>query len=224
MKQIFFSILFSLTVLFTTAQRISKVTIVAASNVESITIALDDAVININQTGTIINYGVEYFSEKIPNYSRIENYAGRVENYTTYDDKAFQGKLKYLGRAGITYYASYDLAELQGKIKSIGNLTFTYYMNFEDASLKGKIKSIGSANLNYYSSFENDLVKGKLKTIGNTSLVYYGGFDDAAFKGKIKSIGQVSFSYYPSIEKQFAGGMKTGNRVQNVNGITFLVN
>lgn len=224
MKHIFFSILFSIAVLCTTAQRISKVTMAAASILENMTIATDDAVIIINQNGAILNYGVEYFSEKIPNYSRIENYAGRVENYTTNDDKAYQGKLKYLGRAAVTYYASYDVASLQGKIKSIGNLVFTYYQDFEDESLKGKIKSIGTTTFNYYSSFENDVVKGKVKSIGNTSLDYYGGFENAAFKGKIKSIGQASFTYYSSFDKQFAGSMKTGNRVQNINGITYLVN
>ena len=224
MKQVLFSILFSIAVLFTSAQRLSKVTLANASIVESITIATDDAVIILNQTGTILNYGVEYFSEKIPNYARIENYAGKVENYTTYDDKAYQGKLKYLGRAAVTYYASYDLPNLQGKIKSIGSLVFTYNQDFEDEALKGKIKAIGTTAFNYYSSFENDVVKGKIKSIGNTSLDYYGAFDNVAFKGKIKSIGQSTFTYYSSFEKQSAGSMKTGNRVQNINGITYLVN
>ena len=224
MKQAFSLILFSIAVLFTNAQRIAKVTIAASSSIESMCIATDDAVVIINQTGAILNYGVEYFSEKIPNYSRIENYTGRVENYTTYDDKAYQGKLKYLGRAAVTYYASYDLASLQGKIKSIGNLVFTYYQDFEDESLKGKIKSIGSTAVNYYSSFENDAIKGKVKSIGNTSLVYFGSFEDAALRGKIKSIGQSAFTYYTSFEKQNAGALKTGNRMQNINGITYLMN
>lgn len=224
MKRIILCICFWSFVFFVQAQKISRITIAGATTVESMTIGLDDAVIVINENGTITNYGVEIFSDKIPNYSRIEKYAGRTENYTTYDDKAFQGKIKYLGKTGITYYASYDLPELQGKIKMIGSLVFTYYMSFEDASLKGKLKSVGASSITYYSSFENDAIKGKLKSIGSTALVYYGGFDDKAFKGKIKSIGFASFTYYTSFEKQFAGSMKTGARMQNINGITYLVN
>jgi hypothetical protein len=224
MKRFITSIFLLLSILFLQAQKISRVTITNASTVESMTIGLDDAVIVINETGTITNYGVENFSEKIPNYSRIAPYTGRTENYTTNDDKAYQGKIKYIGRTGITYYASYDLPELQGKIKSIGSLVFTYYMAFEDATLKGKIKAIGTNSLTYYASYENDVIKGKLKSIGSTTLVYYGGFDDKAIKGKIKSIGFATFTYYTSYDKQFAGAMKTGNRMQNINGITFLVN
>jgi BspA type Leucine rich repeat region (6 copies) len=224
MKRFITSTFLLLSILFVQAQKISRVTIANASTVESLTIGLDDAVIVINENGTITNYGVENFSDKIPNYSRIDPYTGRTENYATTDDKAFQGKIKYIGRTGITYYASYDLPELQGKIKSIGNLVFTYYMSFEDASLKGKIKAIGASSFSYYSSYENDAIKGKLKSIGNTTLVYYGGFDDKAIKGKIKSIGFASFTYYTSFDKQFAGSMKTGVRMQNINGITFLVN
>jgi hypothetical protein len=224
MKRFITSIFLLLSILFVQAQKISRVTIANASTVESMTIGLEDAVIVINETGNITNYGVENFSEKIPNYSRIDPYTGRTENYTTNDDKAYQGKIKYIGRTGITYYASYDLPELQGKIKSIGSLVFTYYMAFEDATLKGKIKAIGTNTLTYYASYENDAIKGKLKSIGNTTLVYYSGFDDKAIKGKIKSIGFATFTYYTSYDKQFAGAMKTGNRMQNINGITFLVN
>jgi hypothetical protein len=208
----------------TNAQKISKVILTSTGTTESISIGLDDAIINLSESGNIINYGVEYFSEKYSNYSRIENYNGRIDMCTANDDKAFQGKVKYLGRTPITYFASYDVAELQGKVKSIGSLTFTYYMNYDDAAMKGKIKSIGSNNVVFYSSFENDVVKGKLKSIANTQLNYYSNFEDIALRGKVKNIGQVLFSYYPSYDRQMAGAMKTGNRTQNINGINFIVN
>ena len=224
MKRFLLSFVSVVAVFFTQAQKIAKVTIAGYSTLESITIGLDDAVLVINENGTITNYGVENFSDKIPNYSRIDPYTGRIENYATTDDKAYQGKIKYIGRIGITYYSSTDLAELQGKIKTIGNLVFTYGMNYEDAAFKGKIKSIGATALSYYASYENDVIKGKLKSIGNTTLSYYGGFDDKAIKGKIKSIGFATFTYYSSFDKQFAGSIKSGTRMQNINGINFLVN
>jgi hypothetical protein len=206
------------------AQRISKINITSAGTTESFTIGLDEnVIINVSPSGNLINYGVDYFSEKIANYSRLENYNGRVEKYAATDDKSYQGKLKYIGRTGITYYASYEDESLQGKIKSIGSLVFTYYQAFEDALLKGKIKSIGSNQIGFYNSFDNEALKGKLKMVGSTSLNYYSSFDEKAFKGKIKSIGAVSFTYYPSYDRQFAGAMKTGSQTQNVGGITFLI-
>ncbi len=205
------------------AQRISKVTINGAGNTEVISIGLDDAIINISFDGKIINYGVEYFSEKIANYSRIENYTGKLEKYAVTDDKAFQGKLKYIGRTAVTYYASYDIEALQGKIKSIGNLTFNYYMPYDEEFSKGRIKSIGSNAVTFYNGFDNEALRGKLKSIGNTNLNYYSSFDDKAFRGKIKSIGQSTFTYYASYEQQYAGAMKSGSYRQNVNGISFVI-
>jgi hypothetical protein len=206
------------------AQRISKINITSAGITESFTIGLDENVIlNVSPDGNLINYGVDYFSEKIANYSRLENYNGRTEKYVATDDKSYQGKLKYIGRTGINYYTSYEDESLRGKIKSIGSIVFTYYQSFEDALLKGKIKSIGSNQIGFYNSFDNEALKGKLKMVGSTSLNYYSSFDNEAFRGKIKSIGSVSFTYYPSYDRQFAGAMKTGNQTQNVSGITFLI-
>lgn len=224
MKQVSLILILCVFAFSSNAQRIAKVTLNAAGGTEMISIGLDDAIINVSLTGNIINYGVEYFSEKISNYSRIENYNGRLEIYTTTDDKAFQGKVKYIGRTPVTYYASYDIEALQGKIKSIGNLTFNYYMPYDEESAKGKIKSIGSNNVTFYTSYDNEALRGKLKSIGNTNLNYYSSFEDSAFRGKIKSIGQVSFTYYASFDRQFAGAMKTGTQRQNVNGINFVVN
>jgi hypothetical protein len=224
MKQISILVFLAVMGISTFAQKIAKINITNAGTTESFTIGLDENVIlNVSPDGNLINYGVDYFSEKIANYSRLEKYNGRIEMYNTTDDKSYQGKLKYIGRTGVTYYASYEDESLRGKIKSIGSLVFTYYQPFEDALLKGKIKSIGVNQIGFYNSFDNDALRGKLRAVGSTSLNYYSSFDNEAFRGKIKSIGSVNFTYYPSYDRQFAGGMKTGNQTQNVGGITFLI-
>ena len=206
------------------AQRITKITLSTTGALQNFTITTDDnAVINVSPSGEVINYGTEYFSEKIQNYSRIEKFNGRVDLFGATDDKSFQGKVKYIGRTAVTYYASYDLESLRGKIKSIGNLAINYFMEFEDANLKGKIKNIGNTQLQYFTSFDNEALQGKLKSVSSTVLNYYTSFEDRAFQGKIKSIGQINFSYYPSYDKQFAGAMKTGNFTQNVAGINYLI-
>jgi hypothetical protein len=224
MKQV---IIFCLSIglsISTFAQKIAKINITNAGITESFTIGLDEnAILNISPDGSLISYGVDYFSEKIANYSRLENYNGRIEMYRATDDKSYQGKLKYIGRTGVTYYASYEDESLRGKIKSIGSLVFTYYQPFEDALLKGKIKSIGVNQVAFYSSFDNDALKGKLKMVGSTSLNYYTSFDNEAFRGKIKSIGVHNYTYYSSYDRQLAGVMKNGSQTQNVGGISFLI-
>ncbi len=224
MKNILTTFLFFVSFNLCFAQRIAKVSINGMGATEMFTIATDDnAVINISPDGNVINYGTEYFSEKISNYSRLEKFNGRVDLFTDTDDKLFTGKLKYIGRTAVTYYASYDIEALRGKLKSVGSLVVNYYMQYDDATLKGKIKSIGSQQITYYSSFDNQALRGKLKSLGSTNLNYYTSFDDRAFAGKIKSIGQVNFTYYPSYDKQFAGGMKTGSYTQNVAGVNYFV-
>jgi len=205
------------------SQRISRITITGSGAAEMFTIATDDAIINISPEGNLINYGIEYFSENVNNYSRLEKYQGRVDLFGNYDDKSFQGKLKYLGKTPVTYYASYDLETLQGKVKSIGSIMITYYMQYEDAALRGKIKSIGNNQLTWFSAFDNEALRGKLKSAGITNLSYYASFEDISFRGKIKTIGSVQFSYYPSFDTRFAGAMKTGAQSLNINGITFFI-
>ena len=224
MKNILIILVACLFINATYAQRVSKVAINSNGNTDMISIATDDnAVINISLDGNVLSYGTEYFSEKISNYSRLEKYNGRIDLYTSTDDKLFLGRLKYIGRTAVTYYASYDIEALRGKIKSVGSLIFNYYMQYDDATLKGKIKSIGSQPLAYFSSFDNEALRGKLKTLGSTNLNYYTSFDDRAFAGKIKNIGQINFSYYPSYDKQFAGSMKTGSYTQNVAGVNYFI-
>ncbi len=224
MKQLFILSLFLVGSFTITAQRIAKVNITNAGTTESFTIGLDEnVIINVSPDGNLVNYGVDYYSERLANYSRVENYNGRIEMYAATDDKSYQGKLKYIGRTAVTYYASYEDEFLRGKIKSIGNLIFTYTMPYEDALLKGKIKSIGSNQIGFYNSFDNEALRGKLRMVGSTSLNYYSSFDDKAYKGRIKSIGSVNFTYYASYDRQFAGTMKTGNQTQNVGGVNYLI-
>lgn len=224
MKQFFILSLFFVCGFTSVAQRIAKVNITNSGTTESFTIGLDEnVIINVSPDGNLINYGVDYYSEKLPNYSRLENYNGRIEMYTSYDDKSYQGKLKYIGRTGVTYYASYEDEFLRGKIKSIGNLIFSYTMPYEDALLKGKIKSIGANQIGFYNSFDNEALRSKLRMVGSTSLNYYSSFEDKAYRGRIKSIGSVNFTYYASYDRQFAGTMKTGNQTQNVGGVNYLI-
>jgi hypothetical protein len=224
MKQFIFISVFAIFSSSIFSQRLAKITIANTGITESLSIGLDENVlINLTPDGNIINFGIDYFSERITNYSRMETYNGRTELYSTYDDKAFQGKLKYIGRTLISYYASYDAEILRGKIKSIGNLTINYYMPFEDETLRGKIKSIGSNTIAFFTSFDNIALRGKIRSVGPTALNYYSSFDDAAFKGRIKNIGSISFTYYSSFDKIYAGAMKTGNQQQNVNGIVYLI-
>ena len=224
MKILFTALILLSAVTILPAQRISKISLSAVGDLKMFSITTDDnAVINLSANGDIINYGTEYFSEKIQNYSRIEKFNGRVDLFDAADDKALQGKLKYLGRTAVIYYASYDIEALRGKVKNIGNLAISYFMDYDDASLKGKMKSIGNNQLQYFTSFDNKTLRGKLKAVGSTNLNYYNSFEDKAVQGKIKSIGQTNFTYYTSFEKQFAGGMKTGNQNVNVSGISYFI-
>ncbi len=224
MKPLLTAIIFLCFITNLSAQRISKISISSSGILQIFSITTDDnAVINLSPNGDIINYGTEYFSEKIQNYSRIEKFNGRVDLFGATDDKALQGKLKYIGRTAVTYFASYDIEALRGKIKSIGNLVIDYFMEYDDANLKGKMKSIGSSELQYFTSFDNEALRGKLKNVGSTGLNYYTSFEDKAIKGKIKNIGQINFTYHTSFEKQFAGAMKIGNQNMNVSGITYFI-
>jgi hypothetical protein len=224
MKALFTGIILLCFITNLSAQRISKISINSAGILQMFSITTDDnAVINLKPDGEVVNYGTEYFSEKIQNYSRIEKFNGRVDLFGATDDKALLGKLKYIGRTAITYYASYDVEALRGKIKTIGSLAINYFMEYDDTNLKGKMKNIGNTQLQYFTSFDNEAMRGKLKSVGSTNLNYYNSFEDKAIKGKIKSIGQNNFTYYTSFEKQFAGSMKTGSQSQNIAGVTYFI-
>jgi hypothetical protein len=227
MQQIRFIVLILLATVTTmvAAQKVTTVTLNQFGVIDGINITMPDkALVRIDARGNILQTGIETFSERATGFSRIDPFVGRVENYNTTADKAFADKLRFIGNTQITYYASFEEASLAGKIKSIGSLSINYYMPFDDASLAGKIKTLGFENINYYSSFENEALRGKIKSWGSTSFTFYSNFDNDGMKNKLKQLGNTSFTYYSSFDRQFAGMQKTGNRINNINGILFQVN
>jgi hypothetical protein len=210
---------------FANAQRISRVTIMNSGTLNgfSVLTSPDNVTVNLSPEGDIVEFGTEYQSERIQDYTRIEKYLGRVEYYTNMDDAAFRGKVKYIGGTQIMYYASYEADSLKGKVKSIGIVQLDYYRPYDDAIVRGKIKSFGSNAVTYYTSFDNEALRGKLKSLGSVQLTYYSSFDDKAFKGKIKSIGNVSYTYYSSFDRNYAGSFKTGTQNVYANGINFYI-
>lgn len=208
---------------FARAQRVSRVTIMNNGTLYgfSILTSPDNVTINLSPDGNIMEFGTEYQSERITDYTRIEKYLGRVDYYTNMDDEAFRGKVKYIGNTQITYYASFEADSLRGKVKNIGMVMLDYYRPYDDAIVKGKLKSFGTSNVTYYTSFDNQAMRGKLKSFANVPLTYYSSFDDKAYTGKIKSIGNVSYTYYSSFDRNYAGSFKTGTQNVYANGINF---
>jgi len=131
------------------AQKVGRITLTMGS-ADVITYEADKTLlINISKDGNIIGWGIE------DSWGKLLKYMGREAYYSSTDDSAFRGKIKYIGMFQITYYASYDDQILKGKIKSIGSANFDYYMSFEDEAIRGKIKDIGATAFSYYPSFDN---------------------------------------------------------------------
>lgn len=225
MKKIFFALLMFCVCNAVSAQRISRVTLTNDGSLSgfSVMTAPDNITINISPDGAIIEFGTEYKSERITDYTRIEKYLGRVDYYNDGENEAYRGKVKYIGNTPITYYASFEADSLRGKIKSIGNMQIDYYRPYDDKIVRGKIKSFGNQAVSYYTSFDNEAMRGKLKTFGAVQLTYYSSFEDKAFKGKVKTIGNVSYTYYSSFDRSYAGSFKTGSQNVYANGINFYI-
>lgn len=207
------------------AQKISKITMKQDGNIESIYLLLDDNItVSITKDGNIAEFGVETYSDRITNFSRLENYPGRVDYYTANDNEAFRTKVKYLGRTSITYYGTYDNESYSGKIKTIGSANFEYYSKFDDEALRGKLKAIGPLTITWYTNFDNEAFRGKIKSVGSTNISYYASYEDKAIRGKIKNIDRASFVYYSSLEKpEYGGALKSGNQFQTINGIKYYI-
>ncbi len=227
MKKLLIATVITLLMLPAFAQTITKITFADNGSIVSIAYQVDDnAVLNLNEDGTIINWGVDLYKERgVENYQeKLEKFMGRAEYYDTAQNEAFRGKVKYIGKTLITYYASYDGDEFKGKVKSIGTSTLDYYKDFEDAAYKRKLKTSGPVSFSWYSAFDNEAIKGKLKASGSTSITYYASFDDKAYKGKIKSVGSTSFTYYSSFDRQeYRGRMKSGSQIVMSNGIKYYI-
>jgi hypothetical protein len=213
---------------FVFAQRVQRVTV--GGNGAQLNFGLllpQNVVVNIDQNGTLGEWGVDRYADRQMNNStqrRLDKFEGRTDNYKPTEDSAFQGKLKMIGSALITYYASTDKPHLIGKIKSIGSVKFDYYSNYDDPMSQGRLKLIGSNNITYYGSFENNAIKGKVKSIGGTAFTYFGPLEDKAIAGKIKSMGSSNFTYYDSREKTYGpGNIKSGSYFQNLGGLLYFI-
>jgi hypothetical protein len=212
---------------FVTAQKISNITLTGYGSREVISFLTSDRVyLQLSKDGRINEWGIDFGIGR-PGYwpGRLDKYMGRVEYYSSNEDQAFRGKVRYIGLTLITYYGSNEEASSVGKIKSIGNINFDYYGNYEDAAIKGLIKNIGGTTFSYYASYDNEATKGKFRSVGSTQFSWYTSFDDKAFKGKIKSIDNNNFTYYSSFERTngLQGVMKSGFQNRYINGIDYYV-
>lgn len=226
MKKILLALPVTLLFVFASAQQITQVSL-SNSNADIIySFTVDgNVLININKDGNIVEWGTALPSWRMGYYpGKLEPYIGRVEYYGPADNEAFRGKPKYIGSAAITYYSAYENENFAGKVKGIGSATLDYYNAYDNEAFRGKLKNAGNTLLSYYASYDNEAYKGKLKALGNTSITYYSSFEDKAYKGKLKSIGSYTWSYYSSFDQiEYRGAMKTGNQVQLVNSVNYIL-
>jgi len=208
------------------AQKLAQVTIDNRSNAAIISFLVDETVVlNINKDGNIIDWGIEYNTVRTSIYpAKLLKYMGREEYYSSTDNEAYRGKIKYIGRTLITYYSSYENEEFRGKVKNIGPNLFDYYPSYDDKAFKGNIKNAGSVSISYYSSFDDETYRGKIKAVGNISLTYYGLMDDKAYRGKVKNIDRSLFTYYSSYDRPgYAGILKKGSPILYSGGIKYYI-
>jgi hypothetical protein len=226
MKKLLLTLPFSLLATFVSAQQMAQVTLSNSGPDNSFTFFVDGNVqVNISKDGNIIEWGTALEPYRMGYYpGKLQPFIGRVEYYGAGDNEAFRGKPKYIGSAAITYYTSYENENFTGKVKSIGSSNLDYYTSFENEAYRGKLKSAGGLSITYYASYDNEAYRGRLKSVGSTNIAYYSSFDDKAYKGKLKSIGNYTYSYYSSFEKrEYSGIMKTGNPVQLVNSVNYIL-
>ena len=219
-------IIFTLLSYYSHSQQLSQATFSGGSVFSWFSLLTNERIlIRISEDGNIIEFGTEESSLYNRNFfaRKLRPYLGRVEYYPNESDPAFRGKIKSIGTCYFVYYPSTDYPENIGKIRSAGSLFFEYYRKFSDDLIAGKIKTIGSNTITYFSSIDNEAFKGKLKSVGNTSITYYSNFDDISLRGKLKSIGAYNYTWYTSFDLRLSGGLKSGNRRQAINGITYII-
>lgn len=224
MKSLFLIGMLSLAI-STQAQRLNKVTMSEAGDLQSIAVELDEnVVVNISPTGEVGDYGIDIYKGRTDRMQeRLEQYTGKVDRYNDMVDEAFRGKIRYIGMKELTYYSSFEDEALAGKLKSIGTARIEYYHKYDEEALRGKIKRVGSNDILYYSSFDASF-GGKVRSVGPVQISYYSNFEDKAYRGKVKSIGSSNFVYYSSYDrKELVGHLKSGWRIHYVNGIKFVL-
>src|SRR4051812_47807961 len=98
------------------AQKLVEVTIDNRSSSNTISFLVDETVmVNMGKDGNIIDWGIEYNTVRTGVYpGKLLKYMGREEYYSSTDNEAYRGKIKYIGRTLITYYSSYENEEFKG--------------------------------------------------------------------------------------------------------------
>ena len=228
MKKFFSTLPVLLLAVCTYSQKLSQVNFSGATTLSYFSFLTDqDVYIRISPEGKIMEYGMEFKSERNSNYyaPKLQPFMGRIEYYgpeTT--DSTYKGKVKSIGTCGLTYYGSYEKDDKPGKLKSIGSVGLDYYTQFENAAFKGKIRFAGTMVLEYYPSLENEAFRGKLKSVGNTVIKYHSTFDDKLIRGKIKSIGSVAYNWGTSLDPiGQKGALKSGSYRAIINGVTYII-
>jgi hypothetical protein len=208
----------------TYSQQLSQVIFSGGATVSSISFITDQKVIiRISENGKVLEWGTDPGPGRYNYYSgQLQPYMARVDYYGPEADSVMRGKVKSIGTCSFSYYNSMETAEKKGKVKMIGSVLLDYYATYENLANQGKLKSAGYTLFDYYASFENEMFRGKLKSLGSTAITYYSSFDDKIVKGKIKSIGSFNYVWYTSHDS-YPGGLKSGQMIQNINGVTYIL-
>jgi hypothetical protein len=208
---------------FAFSQDLSQVRFSDGAKLSSFSFVTDQQiVIRISEDGKLLEYGTDPGPGRFNYYSgKLRPYLGRVDYYGPEYDSVLRGKVKSIGTCMLSYYGSSDMESKAGKLKSIGRVALDYFSGFESPANKGKLRSAGFVLFDYYSSSENEAYGGKLKSLGNTPITYYSSFEDKLIKGKVKSIGMVNYTWYTSNDNR--GGIKTGQYIENINGVTYIL-
>lgn len=223
MKKLFTAIPFLLFAACTWSQQLSQVTFSGGSSLSYLSFRTnEDALIRISQDGKVMEWGIEWLSERYNYYApKLQPYMGRIDYYGPESDSAFRGKVKSIGTCALTYYGHYEMESKVGKLRSVGSLSLDYYSSYDNTTFKGKLKFIGNLMLEYYSSMDDEAFRGKLKSIGNTPIIYYSTFEDKQVRGKIKTIGSVPYTWYTSFD--LMNGLKSGEYRQNIGGVVYIL-
>ena len=208
----------------TYSQELSQVIFSGGATLSSISYITDQkVVIRISEDGKVLEWGTDPGPGRYNYYSgKLQPFMARVDYYGPESDSMTRGKVKSIGTCTISYYGAYETDTKRGKVKMIGTVSFDYYASYENLANQGKIKSAGYTLFDYYASFENEMLRGKLKTLGSTAITYYSSFDDKIIKGKVKSIGSFNYIWYTSHD-DYPGGLKSGQMIQNINGVTYIL-
>jgi hypothetical protein len=228
MRKFFLAIPFILAGLYAHSQKLSQVTFSGATTLSYFSFLTDqDVYIRISPEGNLMEYGMEFKSERNNNYyaPKLQPFMGRIDYYGPETvDSAYRGKVKSIGTCVLTYFGSYEKDDKPGKVKSIGLLRLDYYTQFENAAFKGKLRFAGTTVLEYYPSLENEALRGKLKSVSNTLIKYHSTFDDKLIQGKVKSIGSVAYNWGTSLDPQGQkGALKSGSYRAIINGVTYIL-